>query len=117
MICARLAVSSENVNAVTLMTSLLLHDYMLPKLILREAPNFNVSASGQSSENQSRRLFAPYASVTCQGVHCVSDVCSLANAFPIIDLVRPFVTVLNHIGYICPNALTEALLPVMHEHG
>ncbi|XP_063722709.1 uncharacterized protein LOC134850879 [Symsagittifera roscoffensis] len=120
MLSARLSVSSENVNPVALLTSLLMHDYMLPKLMLKQAPNFNVSAGGSSETQASaqRRLFAaPYTSVTCQGVHCVSDICSLSNAFPIIDLVRPFVTVLNHVGFICPNALADSLLPIMNEHG
>ena len=76
------------------------------------------SGSSETQASAQRRLFAaPYTSVTCQGVHCVSDICSLSNAFPIIDLVRPFVTVLNHVGFICPNALADSLLPIMNEHG
>ena len=53
MLSARLSVSSENVNPVALLTSLLMHDYMLPKLMLKQAPNFNVSAGGKinASEN------------------------------------------------------------------
>ena len=50
LLAARLAVSSEGVNAITLMTSLLLHDYALPKLILCEAPNFNVPADSAATQ-------------------------------------------------------------------
>ncbi len=98
----------------TLLTALLLHDYTLPKLILKQSPNFNVSPETNTAQ---KRTYSSYPNVSCNGMHCVSEVCSLTNAFPVIDLVRPFVTVLNFVGYICPNVLAESLLPVMHDSG
>ena len=92
------------------MTSLLLHDYALPKLILCEAPNFNVPADSAATQKAN---FASRPSIFCKGLHCVPEMCCLSNAFPVIDLVRPFVTILNSIGYICPDALSASLLPVM----